>query len=100
MDWTGGLTEEKYATMCFVLIRWPKRPFATDIQRISPLDLRSVRTMDFEEKPDYKKLKKLFIKLFLKQKFEDNGLYDRNNCLIWLVNIFLIETDNSKNEIY
>ena len=40
--------------------------------------LRIVRSLEFEEKPDYRALKALFNKLFLKEKLEDDGLYDWN----------------------
>jgi casein kinase 1 gamma len=41
--------------------------------------LRNVRALEFEDKPDYKMLKSLFIKLFKKEKFRDDGRYDWDN---------------------
>ena len=41
--------------------------------------MRYVRRLDFAETPDYNYLKNLFIKLFQKEKFPDDALYDWSN---------------------
>ena len=38
--------------------------------------IRMVRNLDFEDKPNYTRLRKLFVNLFEKEGFNDDGLYD------------------------
>ena len=81
LPWSGlkaDSLKQRYAKICLVKRATPIETLCYGYPEQFAQYFRIVRTMDFEEKPDYKKLKTLFIKLFLKERLEDDGLYDWN----------------------
>lgn len=79
LPWSGlkaDSLKQRYANICLAKRATPIETLCYGCPEAFKDYFRLVRTMEFEEKPDYQKLKKLFVKLFLKEKFEDDGLYD------------------------